>query len=507
MRKKIFAVALCLLMVMMLPMSVLAAQETNLIQSVQIEGPRMTMICSGVAGVHGKYEVTIDGQRVSVNNSTAHASQVPMTFFCMVDTSGSISDYKMRLIRETLFAISESLGPKDNMVIARLGNELEVGGILNQPGEREAAINSLQATREDTNLYAGIVESVRKLTSDTNYHDLGCVVVLSDGKDCQDNGMTESEVMNAVQESRVPLFTVALVQSQDECEDAKIMGSFARGSFGGIHQSTVSEEGGNKPIRWDVNGAEFGRNVMRVMHTMSVLSGDLTELNVDDRQTEVRVDVKLINGSSVFTDTYKMNVDAFADIHPEIEEEPQEEGTDAVQVWTVIGIVLIVLAVLLLIVSKVRSKKKNQAAKEETQEDAQESVTGVPDQVQVPVVPEIPEIPDSAFARQRYVVHLTDIPYGTQKRTFTVNAVEVATFGRDPRRAQCVISTSDHQLSGKHFSLTLQKAHYCIRDEESKNGTYHNGVPIAGKGWVKLASGDRVRAGAYEYRIVIEPEK
>mgnify|MGYP002515212190 CR=1 FL=1 len=90
MRKKIFAVALCLLMVMMLPMSVLAAQETNLIKSVQIEGPRMTMICSGVAGVHGKYEVTIDGQRVSVNNSTAHASQVPMTFFCMVDTSGSI---------------------------------------------------------------------------------------------------------------------------------------------------------------------------------------------------------------------------------------------------------------------------------------------------------------------------------------------------------------------------------------------------------------------------------
>lgn len=503
MKKKLVAVVLCLILVLTMPLSVLAAQEANLVQETWINGPEMTMICSGAEDAPGKYQVTIAGKDITMQKSNIRTAKIPMTVFCLVDTSGSISEYKMRLIRQTLQTISDSLSTSDNMVIAQLDNNLEVGSLLRTKKARNDVINGIQATYEDTNLYAGIVESVHKLTSDSTYHDYGCVVVLSDGKDCQDNGMTEKEVMTAVQESRVPVFTVALVQNADEREDAKVMGSFARGSYGGVHQSTVSDEGGNKPIRWDADGAEFGKEILDTMQNMAVLKGNLEELEIDESQNEVRVDVRLTAGTNVYTDTLKMNVSDFADIHPETTEaEPAENENKDTLIWILIGCGLVVLALVILIVAKKRSKKKAAAAAAPEPEAEQAAFSGVPDDIQQPAAS---VIPDSAFLQQRYQVHLADIPYGAQKHSFTVNAVEVVTFGRDPRRVQCVVSTTDNQLSGKHFSMTLQQSHYCIRDDDSKNGTYHNGVPIAGKGWVKFESGDRIRVGAYEYRVVIEP--
>ena len=288
--KKLMSMLLCLCLLLTMALPVLAAQDANVIQAVWINDMEMTIICADSAEGSGTYQVKVDGQEVPVEKSTVRAAGVPVTVFCLVDTSGSISEFKLRLVRETLTELSNSMGENDNMVIATLSNTITVGPVLKTPEERADAIANLIQTAEDTNLYSGIVQSLEKLTSDTSYNPYGCLVVLSDGLDKQDNGLTEQEVMNAIEHARRPLYTVALIERATEREGGKVLGSFSRYSYGGIHQTTV-EEGANAPIRWYMTGDEFGGGIWSSMETMAVLRADLTGLEVDSQKNEVRLDI------------------------------------------------------------------------------------------------------------------------------------------------------------------------------------------------------------------------
>jgi len=520
---------LCLLLAMSLP--VMAAQEANMIQSVEIAGENITIICADGTDSAGTYQVCVDGQEIPVSESNVRNEKYPVTVFCLVDTSGSISTYKMRLIQETLTELSNSMGEEDNMVIATLGNSLTVGPVLQTKEEREAAIGSIQTTHDDTNLYSSIVQSLDKLISDTSYNPYGCVVVLSDGSDQQDNGMTEQEVMNAVRDAKRPLYTVALIEKGEEREGGKVLGSFARSSHGGVHQTTVSE-GANKPIRWDMTGDEFGSTIWNSLQGMAVLWGDLKGVQVDSSKTEVRLDVTYVSGSDSYTDFALLNVNDLpaapeelppVSIGPDAEEETTEPETTAVTettgeveqpiykrpvFWAVIAAVVILAGVVILIVLKKGVKNPDAPLGNapvpviSDLDPTQGFGGGTAPAGGKPWEPTKDPAPTSLG--KRYKVYMTDIPYGTQKLSYTVMEKEIISFGRDKNRVTCVVNTKDTQLSGKHFSLLLQDSGYCIQDEGSTNGTYLNGVSISGKGWVKMNSEDKVRAGAYEYRVIIK---
>lgn len=531
-----FVIALFLILSLPLPVLTLAAQEAKMIQSVQIEGTDMQIICADAEPGEGQYRVALDGKELPVTNVTVRREQIPVTVFCLVDMSGSISDYKMKLIRETLLEISASMGEHDNMVIATLGNGVQVGPVLYTEKERAAAIEALAVTKEDTNLYAGIVQCMELLVSDTNYNSYGCLVVLSDGVDDQDNGMTEQEVMNAIQAARRPLYTVALIQDTPELEGGKVMGSFARSSYGGVHQSTV-KEGGGFNVRWDATGAEFGSTIWNSLQGMTVLHADLTAAQIDFQKTEVRLDVTFLAGSNTYSDYTVIGTNTLpgAPVPPptgEILVDPPEvfETTESVPatttagdtpgsngkliLWIGIGAALILVAVIILLVIRRRNDQSVQPEPPgRTFNDALGPTMGMGNTDMPATEPGdgmrgAPRAPakEKAPLQQKFRVQLTDIPHGLNKKSFTVKAVEVSSFGRDKNKSQYLLSTEDNKLSGKHFSLILQKDSYLIQDEKSTNGTFLNGLPIAGKGWVKLHSGDKVRAGGYEYRVTIEPE-
>ena len=46
----------------------------------------------------------------------------------------------------------------------------------------------------------------------------------------------------------------------------------------------------------------------------------------------------------------------------------------------------------------------------------------------------------------------------------------------------------------------------CVRDENSTNGTYINGISCVGGCWSKMLPGDKLRVGSREYRVTVSEE-
>lgn len=532
MKKKVSVLFMSILFLFSFSILSFAAQRQNLIQSVWIDGETLSMICAGVEENDGEYTASLGGQTLPLSTSHIGEEGLPVTVFCLVDTSGSINDYKMNLLQDTLFEISASMGEGDSMVIATIDNQLNIGEVMLTVEERSSAIESISSSHKDTNLYAGIVKSLERLTSDESYNPYKCLVILSDGNDCQDNGMTEQEVLTAIERSHLPVYTVALMVKSSELEGGKIIGSFSRSSFGGLHLTTAAE-GGEKPLRTDVTGAEFGSAIWNSLQNMVVLKADLTDMEIDHSESEILLSVNLSSGSIVYTDSIGIdsgelpyhsdesdNPDSTDDPDPTDSPEPTDNPNPAdspepteipddttsfvVQYWWIILIAAVVAVCILIVIFIILRKRSGRHVEDMPPTNAVDQTIPEPAGLSVspePVVKEEDYHPEKTFS-----VKMTDIPHGTHRLLFVIPAYQAVTFGRDGR-SQNVIDADDRKLSGVHFALIAQDGHYCIRDENSTNGTMVNGVSIAKMSWFKLQSGDKVRVGSYEYRIIIEPSE
>lgn len=510
MMRRIFSLILCLILVIAMASGAAAAREELLIRSVQIDGDMLSVLCAA-SEPGGSWELTLDGTALELQQSCLAQEQLSTTVFCLVDTSGSISDFKYQLMTETMLNISEALGEEDSMVIATVDNTLTIGEPLTTAGERQNAILSIQSSHKDTNLYSGIVQSLEQLAADQRYGVCRCLVILSDGADFQDNGMTQQEVLDAVRGARLPVYTVGLVEKASEREAAKVLGSFARSSAGGIHLTTVSE-GSSKPIRTDVDGSQFGRAIMESINGSVILRASLSGLALPSDAATVRLELTYRAENLVLEDYVDLSAKdlpqpavpneeptAPTETEPgptEPPEPPEPPVLDFPWKWVIIGLSALVLVILCLIL--LRRKKAPEPVRNVSEEDApapEATVSDVPEQL-------LSEIEEPASA-PLFEVEFVSIPYGEVKVSHLLRAEELTTFGRNSKAAR-VLCPTDKQLSGIHFSLVIRDEGWLVRDEQSVNGTFLNGVSIAQRGWVKLRHHDKLRAGAYEYRIVLK---
>jgi hypothetical protein len=72
----------------------------------------------------------------------------------------------------------------------------------------------------------------------------------------------------------------------------------------------------------------------------------------------------------------------------------------------------------------------------------------------------------------------------------------LTTIGRNP---DCVIVLDEPFVSGKHATLTLERDRWWLRDQDSTNGTFVNGVLVADATGVQ--SGDIVQFGRVKLRF------
>ncbi|MDO5345569.1 MAG: VWA domain-containing protein, partial [Lachnospiraceae bacterium] len=191
--------------------------------------------------------VTLSGEEVPVSLIET-TSQIPVTYYCLTDVSGSMREEQFAQVKDVLQAVCDGMTEGDNLVLATLGNQVETTGFLDDTEEITEAIRGLSVGNEDTNLYYGIVEAIRLLEENPEVCERKCLVILSDGKDDQKTGITKSEADAAVESSRIPVYTVATLrseQTEEQLADAKLLGSFANESAGGAHYTPMLTEGEN----------------------------------------------------------------------------------------------------------------------------------------------------------------------------------------------------------------------------------------------------------------------
>lgn len=508
MKKRILAIVLTLCLLAVLPVPALAAQETEMICWTQAEPGKLSMLLACQAE-EGNYSASLDGKELTLTGGTVAEEKLPVTIYCLVDTSGSISKFKMKLIRNTLKTISKSMSGGDNMILATVDNTVKESQPLSTAEDREAAIDAIASSNKYTNLYSGIVTGLDRLASATDLNPVRALVVLSDGLDRQDNGMTEQEVSSAIAKTRLPIFTVALIEGYSERSGGKVLGSFARSSCGGMHLTTVSE-GSSGKVNWDASGEAFGQAIWQAVSGGQYLTAELDSL--DTTKAELQLTVSYTTANSSYTDSVTVSTSSVAVPAEEtIEEttvettEPEVQESSRSYIWVIAAVV--VLAVLAAVVLVVRNKKKKAVIIPDpphTEPVDDEPPATKPVDVEPPVT-EPAEPADPELLKQHCTVELVDIPHGEHPCGFSVPMDEQVSFGRNSK-SRFIIDREDSKLSGCHFSLVINKNLICVRDEHSTNGTFLNGIRIADSSWTKLESGDKLRAGSREYRLTVKDQ-
>ena len=206
------------------------ASSGGFLEGYETEEGQMKLFCDipengEAAAEETQFAVTLSSQELpALGITTAGEEHTPMTFYCLVDVSGSMGQEQMDQAKAVLTAISQGMNENDNMVISSLGNQLSDSGFLSDKNAINAEIQNLQIGNEDTNLYAGIVKSIDILKTDIRVNPKKCLLILSDGQDDQKSGITQSEAEQAVLDSSIPIYTVATLPSdpsggQQFCKD------------------------------------------------------------------------------------------------------------------------------------------------------------------------------------------------------------------------------------------------------------------------------------------------
>ena len=501
------------------------AGSGRFLEGYAVEGAELKLFCSGLQdGAEGEsYRVSLSGQELPVTGRERFEDAwEPVTYFCLTDVSGSMGDVQMEQIREILAELGNGLQEGDNLIIGTMGNQVETGDFLTEPEAVREAASELEAGREDTNLYAGIVESIRTMQASSEVNRRQCLIILSDGQDDQQSGITREEASAAVESGRIPVYTVAVTKEVPDDEAlsyAKLLGSFARSSVGGAHytpaldgqtglwvaQDISDRMGGGVALTADISGVEAERDLVLLRVSCTAEGGSSYEDSMEIYAEELiqeTADEETGEAAGEAGETGEIEGTGGGQ-QADIPEEAEDSGTP-VGVLAAAGAVL--LAAVIGVFAVVWRKKKQKAANQSDQEadpqtDGPETArpgeeTGV--SAGEPVQEEM-----SYSRTENCELRLYAVGYGGVVRSFLLEKGREVTIGRN-EKADLVLDQEDRKLSGVQCSLKWENGKLYVQDKGSLNGTFVNGIPIQAMGRVAVHDGETIRMGSYEYRIELE---
>lgn len=469
-----------------------------------------------------------DGFEVSVDNSELTIDEVAyeiegierfgdsgeaVSYLFLVDISGSMDAGRIEDTKGMLRQFVTGMGSQDNICITTMGNDVSSTGFLNDAAELNEWIDRIAMDpKEDTNLYYGIVEALDLLSKDQSVAYKRCLVIFSDGDDDQATGITREEAESAVLKSHIPVFTVALIKpgaGESDRENAKILGSFARYSAGGKDYTPSLEDYGIE---------EIYRSVENILDSGLIITLDLAQVNVADKT--VKLAASLSDGVIKADDSVEIFVrsgevkeawepaltpeptpDPAPESTPEptplstpepvLEPEPEEEAE--MPVALIAGGIAFLLIAALLAVTLVRKKKKDPEEQDYEGEPIEET-GGTEDADMVPVEQTIASEPTE-------ILQISLCATGpNEKAVYSIKLAGKATIGRGKK---CQLSIpEDLALSDIHCELSRKNGKISVRDMDSTNGTFLNGVPVVNS--TILEKDDILLIGSHEYRVTWE---
>lgn len=472
------------------------------------------------------YKVTLGDEELEIVSVTDYAdAQMSASYIYLVDVSGSISSKGMENMKATLRALIGNLGAEDNACLMLVGDDAYADDFLSDQNALLEKTEAIDTLPEDTNLYYAINQALDILVTSDKCNERKCLVVLSDGKDDQVTGITETEVKEKIEATNLPICSVVMQgKKSDKEEVGKVMGSFSRMSPGGVHMVF----GVN-----DVDAETAAAGVKHAVENMVLLQADISGYEANGTENYLQVEGTVENiGSAVDgynvksvsisqgvvpveTETTEGNTEGTAggtegaeNVSAETPDETEEApGLDGKEIAGIILTACIILVVVILLIQNSRKKKKALAAREaeaqKAKEDGQkkdgtsesENPKKEADKVKTvaPVTGETeskPEVP----ALQVSLTRVGNIEEEVRQVTICGEFV----IGRKKELSDLAF-TGDQQLSSRHCKLTYDGQTLWLEDLGSLNGTLVNGVPIRKP--YELRSDDKFYIGSMEWRI------
>lgn len=433
--------------------------------------------------------------------SVASAQDAPVTYYCVIDVSGSVTSVQLGVAREMLKTICDLLQDGDQMVIARVGNSIEVSDYLTDPDQIRAAIEQIHTTAEDTNLYRAVADGLHELSISSAANSRKCMLIFSDGDDESDSssGKTLQEAERMIAETRIPVYTV--IPASQKRDAGKILASFSRSSVGG--QAYFLAQNG-------MSSSEVGRAFVEAVRSDAVLTLDLGAFNPDREELLLSVEYTDAGGNHL-GDTmtvYRGNLilseapaakPANSPVTPDPTQEPEAEQESAPKKGIPVWLIAVIAALVVLGAAAaflVRRKKRSaDAAVVEQPEHEGESFTGFAPEWNAGAE----EQPEALAEPVRRKLRFTVVGVDALFIEIELEEGRTVTLGRD-KRADIVFNPNDPKLSGVHCRVLLNGSLLRVWDAGSTNGTAVNGVPLQAN-YLDMAEGDILTVGAYRYRL------
>ena len=449
-------------------------------------------------------KVLLNDQELEVTDKVYAKEQAePVSYYCMVDVSGSMDENRMNTVKDILGQMVDSKGEQDNFCISTIGDNLNNMGLSGDSAAVHEMIDSIAVTHEDTNLYYGITEMIKAMQKDEGVHTLRYFIIFSDGAEDQATGITREEATAEIENSHIPVYTVAMLKassSNNELESAKVLGSFARKSIGGMHFTPTLDE---------YKYAEIPARIKGVSDTGIIVKANLGQPELNGNEASVKV-----TGLTDVDTKLEMSVETAmlqqAIVIPEPETVPEEPTTEAAPVeeqtnnmiYVYIAIAALVILIIIIILIIVNHKKsKNQQYAENMYAEPEEMPEGdgwemgnisAPSSTPTPAAVSTP-----TPAKKTRTLHF--IRMGIQESAeYEIKLADEYVIGRKAGKCDLVI-TDDVALSSEHCKLKEVDGDIYLEDLNSSNGTFVNGVPITGA--FALNADDIIIIGSYEYRI------
>lgn len=408
--------------------------------------------------------LTVGGVNCTVTQIQSLAeTEEKISYACMIDISGSMDQERIDAAKAMLCQFVDGMRQGDSFCITTMGDSLTSSGFLQNPDEIKAFINQIAVTGEDTNLYQSIKDELKILQEESGNRKK-CLIIFSDGAEDQTTGITKDEATDAVVESFIPVFTVAMLKEQptdSQIEAAKVLGSFARVSAGGKHFAPVIDKFSNEEV--------YGKIQSELDNSLVITA--MVDEKVTEKET-LLVALTLSDGTTSALSERKCDSELLAGVI-EVNEVPQESVMDTESVEEVqessnkmlpIMIIILLVVVLVIVVAVIILKRKE-------------------------------KLNDDLDYANKVDVAITKESGDGQVFNFTIR--DELKIGRGRR---CKMSLpEDNALSEVHCSILLKQGELYVKDENSTNGTYVNGVPVVGE--YKLEQGDVLLLGSSEYRI------
>ena len=413
-----------------------------------------------------------------------------MSYIFLFDISGSLSNSQFAQMKEATIKWSENMGENDKVAIITFGSEVTT--VLDFSSDKAAiqnAVTGISNSDHQTQLYSGI-EAALKLAArnDAELPKRKAVLLLTDGLNDYNGGLTKEAVLNLVSQDVIPFYSLwsGGNQTGEGKEFLTTLSGESRGELYDLSSQAIQ----------DIYNAAYENfqkaYVIDFSYPAAKADGSSHNLKISVREDGVEAsDTRAFTVNPATENLATLPLEnTTADTDTE-----KENGMSSIMILGIAAIILVLIAIVIILVAVLNRKKSEPKQTVGRQGYITPEMANIPkaEERTAAVRKESKNRGAQSASAAGIPLTLTRLGSGEEKR-LKIN--KILTAGRS---ADCGLVLTDALVSGRHCTFYEEHGRLFVEDNASTNGTIVNGIKIQSR--TELKSGDLILLGSDEYRI------